>query len=380
MDNFTFFNPTKILFGKGQITALKNEIPKKSRILMLYGKGSIKSNGIYDQVIQELHGYHLVELGGILPNPTYAQALQAIELIKTNQLDFILAVGGGSVIDAAKFISVGAFLQDPWENLKNQKYNGQLPLGVVLTHPATGSEMNCGYVVTHNEDKRAFLTPPVYPLFSILDPSVIASLSKQQIANGLVDSYVHVIEQYLTYPVNAALQDGFAEAILKTLIEIGPKIVNNPKDYDLAANFMWCTTLACNGLIGRGVPHDWATHLIGHELTALYGMDHAATLAIILPAIMRMQQEQKVEKLCQYAKNVWNIDGKIKQETVNAVIEKTENFFISLGMKTRWSEHGIEDALDTIIPKILRNKGYLPLGERQDINEAQVSQAMQLSK
>lgn len=381
MDNFSYCNPTKILFGQGQIANIPNEIPQNARILMTYGHGSIKRNGVYDEVMSALQGCYVVEFGGIDPNPVYEYLLKAVELIKKDKLDFILAVGGGSVIDASKLLSVAPFLDDPWKELSQGIHKGKLPLGTILTLPATGSEMNGGYVVTYEafQDKRAFVSPPVYPQFSVLDPRVVGSLPKTQLANGVVDAFVHVIEQYLTYPVNAVIQDGFAESILRALIEVGPKVVNNPKDYDLAANFMWCTTMALNGLIGAGVPHDWATHMIGHELTALYGLDHARTLAIILPALMRVQKVQKREKLYQYAQNVWNLSGHDQEAVIEEAIEKTESFFRSLDVKTRWQEYGIHDAHQKI-PAKLHNSRMLPLGERADIDQSQVEKILLLAQ
>ncbi|HCN91196.1 MAG TPA: NADH-dependent alcohol dehydrogenase, partial [Oxalobacteraceae bacterium] len=295
MLNFDFYNPTKIVFGQGRIAELPTLIPPEARVLMLYGGGSIKSNGVLDQVRAALSGYTVQEFSGIEPNPSFETLMQAVELVRKEKLDFLLAVGGGSVIDGTKFVAAAVdFEGDPWQILKKRGANitQALPFGSILTLPATGSEMNNGSVVTRKslKAKVPFSSPHVFPKFSILDPATTFTLPVRQIGNGVVDAFAHVMEQYLTYPVNAPVQDRFAEGILLTLIEEGPKALAEPDDYDVRANVMWCATLALNGLIGAGVPHDWATHMVGHELTALYGLDHAQTLAIVLPSMLRVRK------------------------------------------------------------------------------------------
>lgn len=385
MNNFTFYNPVKILFGKGQIANLRGEIPENAKILMTYGGGSIKKNGVYDQVMAALKGFELIEFQGIEPNPTYQTLMKAVAIAKQHHVNFILAVGGGSVIDGTKFIAAAFYHQgnNPWQDIlvDQQPITKALPYGAVLTLPATGSEMNTGAVVsnTQTHQKLFFLSESVYPKFSVLDPETTYTLSERQMGNGIVDAFTHVIEQYLTYPVDAPLQDRFAEGILQTLIEEGPKIFTDPKAYHARASIMWCATMALNNLIRCGVPEDWATHMIGHEITALHGLDHAQTLAIILPAVMQVQSEQKKEKLLQYAERVWHIQDGSAEERIAAAISKTKSFFESVGVKTKFSDYELDLNLNQDIPKRLRDQGRLNLGEHADIDEAKVVEILNLA-
>lgn len=380
MFNFSFYNPVKIVFGQGQIAQLAQELPPEAKILLTYGGGSIKKNGVYDQVMQALAGREFLEFGGIEPNPRLETLMQAVALARKNQVDFLLAVGGGSVLDGTKFIAAAVpFPGDPWDILaKKAPLQSALPLGTVLTLPATGSEMNTNAVVTKGEtaEKLYFSSPLVFPRFSILDPATTFSLPPRQIGNGIVDAFTHVVEQYLTYPVNAPLQDRMAEAILQTLIEEGPKTLAHPTDYDARANIMWCTTMALNGLIGAGVPQDWATHMIGHELTALHGLDHAQTLAIVLPGVLAHQKPQKWEKLLQYSERVWRVTTGTPAERIELAIQKTQDFFESVGVPTRLTAYGVAE---TTVPKIverLHERGMLPLGERKDVTAEAVTQIL----
>ncbi|HCE06997.1 MAG TPA: NADH-dependent alcohol dehydrogenase [Oxalobacteraceae bacterium] len=372
MLNFDFYNPTKIVFGKGRIAELPTLIPPEARVLMLYGGGSIKSNGVLDQVRAALSGYTVQEFSGIEPNPSFETLMQAVELVRKEKLDFLLAVGGGSVIDGTKFVAAAVdFEGDPWQILKKRGANitQALPFGSILTLPATGSEMNNGSVVTRKslKAKVPFSSPHVFPKFSILDPATTFTLPVRQIGNGVVDAFAHVMEQYLTYPVNAPVQDRFAEGILLTLIEEGPKALAEPDDYDVRANVMWCATLALNGLIGAGVPHDWATHMVGHELTALYGLDHAQTLAIVLPSMLRVRKESKREKLLQYAQRVWNLTQGSEDIRIEAAIAKTQDFFEQMGVKTRLTDYELGiDNIDTVL-KQLESHHMVTLGERLDV-------------
>lgn len=345
MLNFEFKNPTKIIFGKGEIAKISREIPKTEKILVLYGGGSIKTNGVYDQVKSALEGYNWEEFGGIPANPEYEVLLEALKIIKEKNITYMLAVGGGSVIDGVKFLSAAANYEgEPWDILKNgiRTEEGKgLPFASVLTLPATGSEMNSGAVVSRREigQKLGMGGPGLFPQFSILDPEVIRSIPKKQIANGITDAYTHVLEQYMTVKTSATLQDRFAESILQTLQEIAPKMMDEEFDYDSAANFMWSCTMALNGLIQKGVVSDWAIHGIGHELTAQFGIDHARTLAIIAPSHYRYNFEAKKEKLTQYAERVWNVTEGTTEEKALKGIEKMEAFFQSLGIKTKLSEY-----------------------------------------
>ncbi|MCK3685087.1 iron-containing alcohol dehydrogenase [Maribellus sp. YY47] len=374
MYNFEYKNPVKIIFGKGTIPNVANEIPKNKKVLMTYGGGSIKQTGVYDQVKNALKDVELLEFGGIEPNPHYETCMKAVELAKREKVDFLLSVGGGSVLDGTKFIAAAIMFEgnDPWDILDKpatSPVNAAIPLGAVLTLPATGSEMNGTGVITRAAtlEKKAFASPLVMPQFSILDPECVFTLPDRQVANGVVDAFVHVMEQYLTFNVNAPLQDRLAESILTTLIEEGPKVLANRTDYEAAANFMWCATLALNGLIAAGVPQDWGTHLIGHELTAFHGIDHARTLAIVLPGMMSLKRENKKEKILQYGERIWGITEGTDDEKINAAIAKTVGFFESLGLPTTLPEYDVPE--ETIGKISLRFKeSGLKLGEQRDID------------
>jgi len=385
MNNFDFQNPTKILFGKGQIATLSNEIPVNAKVLLLYGGGSIKNNGVYDQVKTALADFKVVEFGGIPANPEYAVLMEALKVIKSENITFLLAVGGGSVIDGVKFLSAAAVYEgeDPWNILKNSERSLKgMPFGSVLTLPATGSEMNSGAVITRRKTKEKLVMggPGLFPVFSVLDPQVVKSIPEKQIANGLADAFTHVMEQYITYPVDGMLQDRFSESILQTLIEVAPKILKDPSDYNAAANFMWSCTMALNGLIQKGVPSDWATHMMGHELTALFGIDHARTLAIIAPSHYTYNFENKKEKLAQYAERVWKVTDGTLEEKAKAGIEKTKAFYNSLGIKTALSDY-TNDYKGTaqIISKRFTERGWKGLGERQNVTPNDVEKIVEMA-
>ncbi|MDO6472827.1 iron-containing alcohol dehydrogenase [Maribacter sp. 1_MG-2023] len=372
MNDFEFKNPTKIIFGKDTIDKLNQEISEDAKVLMLYGGGSIKKNGIYDQVMTSLSGIEVVEFGGIPANPEYAILLKALQLIKDEKITYLLAVGGGSVIDGTKFLSAAAVYDGdtPWDILtKNIRTKKGMPFGTVLTLPATGSEMNSGSVITRAEtkEKLAMGGPGLFPEFSILDPQVIKSIPERQLANGITDAFTHVLEQYMTYPIDALLQDRFAESILQTLIEVAPKVLKDPTDYKPAADFMWSCTMALNGLIQKGVPGDWAVHMMGHELTALFGIDHARTLAVIAPSHYKYNFEAKKEKLSQYGERVWNITEGSIDDKAYAAIEKTEAFFHELGIDTKLSDYTKDyEGTAEEIAKRFTNRGW-KLGERQSL-------------
>lgn len=370
MNNFIYHNPTKVAFGKGSIAKLSVLLPEK-KIMLVYGGGSIKNNGIYQQVIEQLEGHHWCEFSGIEANPEYSTLMQAVELAKQEKIDYILAVGGGSVIDGSKFIAAAAHYDgEPWEILASGgRVKSAVPLGCVLTLPATGTETNTGAVVNRRDigKKLSFMSEHVRPQFAILDPEATYSLPERQLANGVVDAFVHVMEQYLTYPIGASVQDRFAEAILSNLIEIGPQVLGQ-QDYQVRANLMWNATQALSGLIGAGVPQDWSTHMIGHELTALHNLDHAVTLAIVLPRVMHYQKEHKREKLLQYAERVWGLSRYDEDGAIDLAIEKTEQFFRDMGIKTKLSEHGIgSDVAENVASKLEEN-GFTKLGEHQNIS------------
>ncbi|SEA33515.1 iron-containing alcohol dehydrogenase [Bizionia paragorgiae] len=371
MNNFEYKNPTKIIFGKDSIEKLTNEIPKGAKVLLLYGGGSIKKNGIYDQVKKALSSIDTIEFGGIPANPEYDVLMKALKVIKDEKITYLLAVGGGSVIDGTKFLSAAALYDGdtPWDILKNNiRSTKGMPFGTVLTLPATGSEMNSGAVITRQEtkEKLAMGGPGLFPVFSILDPQVITSIPQRQIANGLADAFTHVLEQYMTYPVGGLLQDRFAESILQTLIEVAPAVLKDPTDYQAASNFMWSCTMALNGLIQQGMPGDWAVHMMGHELTALFGIDHARTLAIITPSHYTYNFESKKEKLAQYAERVWGVTEGNLDDKAYAAIEKTEAFFKDLGIDTKLSDYTKDfEGTAEEIAKRFTNRGWKGLGERQ---------------
>ena len=369
MKNFEFKNPTKIIFGQGEIPKIATEIPAASRVLLLYGGGSIKKNGIYEQVTTALAGFEVVEFGGIPANPEYEVLMQALTVIKEKKITFLLAVGGGSVIDGTKFLSSAAEYQgdEPWDIL-DQKIPTKkgMPFGTVLTLPATGSEMNSGAVITRAETKQKLIMggPGLFPVFSILDPSVVSSIPQRQIANGLADAFTHVLEQYMTYPAGALLQDRIAEGIIQTLIEVAPVILKQPSDYKAASNFMWSCTMALNGLIQKGVPTDWAIHMMGHELTALFGIDHARTLAILTGSHYTYNFETKKEKLAQYAQRVWGVTEGSLDEKAKMGIEKTVAFFHSLNIQTKLSDYTTAyEGTGKEVARRLTNRGMVALGE-----------------
>jgi NADP-dependent alcohol dehydrogenase len=385
MLNFEYMNPTKIIFGKGQIANLAKEIPKDAKVMMLYGGGSIKSNGIYDQVKQALSAFEVIEFSGIPANPEYEILLKALKIIKSENITYMLAVGGGSVIDGVKFLSSAALYEgsEPWDILKKSiRTEKGLPFGTVLTLPATGSEMNSGSVITRKEtqEKLSMGGPGLFPVFSILDPQVVQSIPERQLANGITDAFTHVLEQYMTYPTEAFLQDRIAESILQTLIEIAPRIMKNPADYEAAANFMWSCTMALNGLIQKGVPTDWAVHAMGHELTALFGIDHARTLAVIAPSHYHYNFEAKKDKLAQYGKRVWNIQEGSTDEIAKAAIEKTVGFFHSLGIDTKLSDYTAEyEGTAEKIFQRFTDRGWLGLGEHKTLAPADVEKIVKMS-
>lgn len=371
MLNFSFVNPTQIHFGEGQISSLTSSIPQDAKVLVVYGGGSIKKNGVYEQVSNALNAHTWGEFAGIEPNPSYQTCMQAVAMVREQGYDYILAVGGGSVIDGCKFIAAAALFDgEPWDILgKGAEVKSALPLGVVLTLPATGSESNSFSVISNKDtnDKLPFATTLVQPQFAVLDPDVMKTLPERQLANGVVDAFVHTMEQYLTYPVNAKVQDRFAEGLLLTLMEEGPSVFGQDVSYEVRANVMWSATMALNGLIGAGVPQDWGTHMIGHELTAVYGLDHAQTLAIVLPRMMEEQKEPKRDKLLQYAQRVLGLDTSDPDAAIEQAIAKTEAFFHSVNMPTRLRDYGLgEEVADKIVAQLERH-GMTALGEHQSV-------------
>ncbi|MGP3592710.1 alcohol dehydrogenase [Vagococcus sp. WN89Y] len=374
MNNFNLHTPTRILFGKGAIADLREQIPADARVLITYGGGSVKKNGVLEHVYRALDGLDVREFSGIEPNPSYETLMKAVKIARDEKITFLLAVGGGSVLDGTKFIAAAAHYAegvDPWHILQTRgsEIKSAIPMGSVLTLPATGSESNKGAVVSRKTtgDKQAFHSPFVQPLFAVLDPVYTYTLPPRQVANGVVDAFVHTVEQYVTYPVDGKIQDRFAEGILLTLIEDGPKALQEPENYNVRANVMWAATQALNGLIGAGVPQDWATHMLGHELTAMHGLDHAQTLAIVLPALWNEKREAKRAKLLQYAARVWNITEGTEEERIDAAIAATRDFFERMGVPTRLSAYGLDGSSIPALLAKLEEHGMTQLGEHQDI-------------
>ncbi|MBI2517261.1 MAG: iron-containing alcohol dehydrogenase [Opitutae bacterium] len=382
MENFTFHNPTRIHFGRGQIAQLAQEIPADARTLLLAGGGSIKANGVHAQVLKALGARSVTEFWGVEANPDFDTLMRAVELCRREKLDWILAVGGGSVLDGAKFVAAAVpFAGDPWDFVvkRGAGIKSALPLGAVLTLPATGSEANCFSVISRRalKEKLAFGHPSVFPRFSVLDPETTFSLPPRQIANGIGDAFCHVLEQYLTYPADAAVQDRFAEGVLRTLVEVAPKTMAAPTDYAARANFVWAATCALNGWISPGVPQDWATHTIGHELTALHGIDHARSLAIVLPSLLHLQRVTKREKLLQFAERVWDVRDGSADARIDTAIAKTRAFYESLGIRTHLADYQVDAAVTA--PEVARRltaRGVTAIGERGDLTPARIEQIL----
>lgn len=367
---FTYSNTTTVHFGENQISQIANEIPKDKKVLVIYGGGSIKKNGVYEQVVDALKEHTFGEFSGIEPNPQYDTLMKAVELIRAEGYDYLLAVGGGSVADGVKFIAAAAPFEgeETWDILSKQaEVKTALPIGCVLTLPATGSETNIASVVSRGTDKLPFFSPLVRPLFAVLDPKVTLSLSPRQVTNGVIDAFVHVMEQYLTYPVNAKVQDRFAEGLLLTLIEEGPKALKNPEDLEVRANIMWAATQALNGMIGSGVPQDWATHMLGHEMTALHHIDHGRTLTIVLPAVMHECRKDKEAKLLQYAERIFGITEGSTDERIDAAIAQTKAFFKSVGAPVSFADVDLNESHIDALVSNLEKHGMTALGEHGKI-------------
>ncbi|CAI3941595.1 MULTISPECIES: iron-containing alcohol dehydrogenase [Commensalibacter] len=372
VQNFDFCNPTRIIFGKETIQRLNDLIPQDAKVLIIIGGGSVRKNGTLSEVETALGKRHFDVFEGIEANPTFETSMQAVEKIRHDNFNFVLGVGGGSVMDATKFIAGAVkYSGDTWEIItsKGKKVNQVIPFGFVPTLPATGSEMNTNAVISRKTtfDKIGIANPLFSPLFSVIDPTKTYSLPERQVANGVADAFVHVMEQYLTYSVHAAVQDRFAEGLLLTLIEEGPKTLKNPQDYESRANFIWAATMALNGLIGAGVPQDWATHMIGHELTILYGIDHGRTLSILLPSLLNEMRKEKREKLIQYGRRVWGLQGSDEEKIIDEAIAKTRTFFESIGIKTHLKEYDVDSSAVEKVVEQLKRHNLTALGENGDI-------------
>ena len=381
MKNFTFYNPTKLVFGQGMIAELANEIPANvHRIMITFGGGSVKKNGIYDQVVNALKGRDFIEFWGIEPNPSVETLRKAVHMGKENGVDFLLAVGGGSVIDGTKLISAGLkYDGDPWDIVMRKHAEDTVPMGTVLTLPATGSEMNNGAVISRKETHEKLDFYCKHPIFSILDPQATFTLPAYQVACGLVDTFVHIMEQYMTTVGQSRIMDQWAEGLLRTLIEIAPQIQKNKSDYNLMADFMLSATMGLNGFIAMGVTEDWVTHMIGHEITALNGITHGATLAIVLPGTLRVLRNQKGDKLLQYGERVWGITEGSRDERIDKAIEYTEGYFRKLGLSTRLGEANIGNETIDEIERRFNERGYA-LGEGHNVTGAVARKILECCK
>ena len=377
MENFTFHNPTRIHFGKGQIEKIREELPAGAKVLLLAGGGSIKANGVYDGVKAALGDRTVHEHWGVEANPDFDTLMPAVEICRREKIEWVLAVGGGSVVDGAKFVCAAVnYDGDPWNLVVDfgSSITSALPLGVVLTLPATGSEANSASVISRRslKAKLAFMNPNVFPVFSVLDPETTFTLPPRQVANGIGDAFCHVVEQYLTYPAGAAVQDQFAESIFRVLIEEGPKTLAEPTNYEARANLVWAATCALQGVVGAGVPQDWSTHTIGHELTALHGIDHARTLAIVLPSLLETQRQTKGAKLLQFAERVWGIQEGDDEARITAAIAKTREFYESIGIPTRLQDYEVPIEVAAIVADRLRGRGMDAIGEHGDLTPERI--------
>ncbi|BBI36379.1 iron-containing alcohol dehydrogenase [Cohnella abietis] len=379
MNSFELYNPTKLVFGADKIGQLGELVtPYGKRILLVYGGGSIKSSGLYNDVLYQLEGIGAIvhELPGIEPNPRLATVNKGINICRAEKIDFILAVGGGSVIDAAKAIAAGALYDgDVWDfTVRQATIQEALPLGTVLTLAATGSEMNGNSVISNWEtkQKRAMGSKLIYPKFSILDPKLTYTVPANQTVNGIVDIMSHVFEQYFSLTTDIPLQERFAESILLTVIENGEKALENGSDYDARANLLLAGTYALNGTLPNGVSTDWATHGIEHEVSAIYDIAHGAGLAIIFPNWMKHVYKERASKFVQYAVRVWGVDpnGKSDDEIALEGIEATRNYFTRIGAPATLGELGINDEqLDRMAEEATK---YGPIGSFKMLSKEDV--------
>ncbi len=374
--NYTYFNPTAIEFGTGKIKSIVNYIDKKLKVLVVYGGGSIKKNGVYDQVKSALEGYTWLEFSGIEPNPAIETLNKAVKIIKDEKIDFILAVGGGSVIDGSKYLAAAALYDgDGWDFLEGKTVEKALPLGAILTLPATGSESNTTAVISRvsTNEKRYFGSALVYPKFAVLDPSVMSSLDDRQLANGLVDAFVHTCEQFLTYPTSSLLHDGYSLTILKGLKTLAVDWKNR-HEIQWQENLMLLANQALNGFIGSGVPQDWATHMIGHELTAFYGLDHARSLAVVQPQLIRVMMEEKKEKFELMGREVFGV-----LHNKEIVLEALEYMYQSIGVPTNLNDYDIDDKVVENITSALKKHGMTNIGENGTVTLEKVAQILNMA-
>ena len=383
MISFALCNPTDIRFGKGQIAALNDLVPPDARVLLLYGGGSILRNGIDAQVRSALAGRQVLAFGGVEPNPVYETLQRAAEQARAADVDFVVGVGGGSVVDAAKFLAamIASGDSDPWDRFVAEEFPAEaIPVGAVLTLAATGSESNAVSVISSRSRglKLPFRNDRARPRFAILDPSTLASLSVKQLQNGVVDAFTHVLEQYMTRPVNAPIQYGYSETLMRVLAEWGPRLLESgpgPEGDDARENIMWAANQALNGLIAAGVPEDWSTHMIGHAITAVYGIDHARTLSAVMPALMRHEIGRKQSMLARLGRLVWHIHEPDDAVAAAKAIDATERFFQRMGCPISPADFDVEFEIDPVIAH-LEKAGHTKLGESGVIDSTAIREIL----
>lgn len=384
MNNFYYYNPTKIIFGKGMIENIVREIPKHKKILIIHGVSSIKKNGVYNTLREVLKTYQVYEFGGVGPNPDCDTAAEIVNVIRDKNIDFLLAVGGGSVIDMTKFVSLAANYPEennPWDFLKDKSKtpSNSIEFGVILTIPATGSEMNNAFVISNKKtcEKLVASAYTTYPEFSVLDPSFALSLSRQQMLNGIIDTYIHILEQYMTCLHDGFVQDSQSEAFLKTIISIAPKLLDKSRRYEDLATFTWVAAQVSSGILCRGVPVDWSSHEISHQITAITNLDHAKALALVLFGVWENQFESKKEKLAKYSKNVLDYEGADPKESAQFAISETQNLFKNWGMDTKLSDYDISctNLIGSVIDYFKKNRAIL--GENNSITYKNIEKILQ---
>lgn len=387
MNNFRYQNPTEVVFGQGQTAhlpeLLQEYAPAQPKILLTYGGGSIKKNGAYDQVKAALTGFDVLEFGGIEPNPQYSTLMKAVEIVKAEGVNFLLAVGGGSTLDGTKFIAAASKIDsaDAWDVIleKQTPVTDAVALADIITLPATGSETNGFAVISKKEEtkKLAFWSKAVFPKFSIIDPSFTFTLPPRQTANGIADTFVHVVEQYITHPQDCPLQDRQAEAIFLALLDTAPCVLANPNDYQARANIFWMATQALNGWLNVGTVQCWAIHAIGHELTAQVGVDHGCSLALVLPGMWRHQRAEKGEKIAQLGRRVFGITGDNQNAVIDETIARTIAFFQSLGINATRQAYGVTDAVINAVAEMIASRG-VKIGDRANIGKQEIIDILHL--
>lgn len=388
MESFTFYNPTKLIFGKDQIQQLPDQLPQNTKkVLMIYGGGSIKSNGVYDQVMEQLNKaeVEVLELTGVEPNPKLSTVHEGVKICKEEDIDFLLAVGGGSVIDATKTIATGAkYDGDAWDLVtRKESPTDAIPFGTVLTLAATGSEMNAGSVITNWEtnEKYGWGHPPfTNPKFSILDPTYTQSVPRDQTIYGMVDMMSHMFEQYFHTPTQSPVQDEMIEGVLRTVIRTAPKLLEDLESYEHRETILYAGTIALNGMLQMGYRGDWASHNIEHAVSAVYDIPHAGGLAILFPNWMKHNLNVNEERFAQLATNVFGVEaeGKTTQQIAEEGIQALRDFWTSIGAPETLRDYDIsDDKFDTIVDRAMKRG---PFGNFNKLHDEDVEKILEMSK